>query len=189
VNRPKLVHKLLVLMLLSSAAAMSTPTLPRSSPELSIDEPGGKTAMLSSFKGKVVVLEFLFVRSQHCLRVAQVLNQLQHELGPRGLQAVGIAFDAPNAAASGGGYLSAMVESLQLTYPVGYSQRAGVDSFLGRSGNEMLSIPQIVIIDRAGMIRVVNGGQTNPTLEDINSLRLLLEPLLKESPANSKSKL
>jgi hypothetical protein len=82
-----------------------------------------------------------------------------------------------------------MVESLQLTCPVGYSQRAGVDSFLGRSGTEMLSIPQIVIIDRAGMIRVVNGGQTNSTLEDINSLRLLLEPLLKESPPNSKSRI
>jgi hypothetical protein len=33
-----------------------------------------------------------------------------------------------------------MVETLQLTYPVGYSQRAGVDSYLGRTGNEMLSI-------------------------------------------------
>jgi hypothetical protein len=64
-----------------------------------------------------------------------------------------------------------------------------VDSYLGRTGNEMLSIPQIVLIDRAGMIRVVNGGQTDPTLEDINSLRLLLEPLLKESPPNSKSKI
>ena len=187
-NRHGRVHGLFVLMVLSSAVAMSTPTLPRSSPELSIDVPGGKTAMLSSFKGKVVVLEFLFVRSQHCLRVAQVLNQLQHELGSQGLQAVGIAFDAPNAAATGGGYLSSMVETLQLTYPVGYSQRTSVDSYLGRTGNEMLSIPQIVIIDRAGMIRVVNGGQTNPTLEDINSLRLILEPLLKESPPNSKSK-
>jgi peroxiredoxin len=175
--------------MLLSTAAMSTPTLPRNSPELSIDEPGGKTTMLSTFKGKVVVLEFLFVKSQHCVRVAQLLNQLQHELGSRGLQAVGIAFDAPNAAASGGEYLSAMVQSLQLTYPVGYSQRAGVDSYLGRTGNEMLSIPQIVIIDRAGMIRVVNGGQTNPALEDVNSLRLLLEPLLKESPPSAKSKI
>jgi peroxiredoxin len=188
VKRPRLVHKLFVLMVLSSAVAMSAPTLPRSSPELSIDEPGGKTTMLSSFKGKVVVLEFLFVRSQHCLRVAQALNQLQHELGPRGLQAVGIAFDAPNAATSGGGYLSAMVETLQLTYPVGYSQKAGVDGYLGRTENEILSIPQIVIIDRSGMIRVVNGDQTNPALEDVTSLRLLLEPLLKESPPNSKSK-
>jgi peroxiredoxin len=173
-------RQVLALMLLSSALAVSAATLPRSSPELSIDEPGGKSTMLSSFKGKVVVLEFLFVRSQHCMRVAQVLNQLQHELGPRGLQAVGIAFDAPNAGVTGGEYLSAMTQSLQLTYPIGYSQRQSVDSFLGRSGNEMLSIPQIVVIDRAGTIRIANGGQTNPALEDAASLRVLLEPLLKE---------
>jgi len=135
----RLARNSLAIMLLSSALAYSSPTLPRVSPELSIDEPGGKATLLSSFKGKVVVLEFLFVRSQHCIRVAQVLNQLQRELGPRGLQAVGIAFDAPNAGVTGGEYLSAMLQSLQLVYPVGYSQRAAVDSYLGRTGNEVLA--------------------------------------------------
>jgi peroxiredoxin len=182
----KLARNSSAIMLLSSALAMSSPTLPRVSPELSIDEPGGKTTMLSSFKGKVVVLEFLFVRSQHCIRVAQVLNQLQHELGPRGLQAVGIAFDAPNAGVTGGEYLSAVMQSLQLSYPIGYSQRAGVDSYLGRTGNEMLSIPQIVVIDRSGTIRIANGAQTNPALEDGASLRALLEPLLKETRLSSR---
>jgi peroxiredoxin len=177
------------LLLLVSAFATSSATLPRLSPELSINELSGKTTMLSSFKGKVVVLEFLFVRSQHCLRVARVLNQLQQELGPRGLQSIGIAFDAPNAATTGGEYLNAMVQSLRLTYPVGYAQRAAVDAYLGRSANDMLSIPQIVVIDRAGTIRAATGGQTNPGLEDVNALRILLEPLLNESAApNSKSK-
>jgi peroxiredoxin len=177
------------LLLLGSAFAVSSTTLPRPSPELSINEPGGKTTMLSSFKGKVVVLEFLFVRSQHCIRVAQVLNQLQQELGSRGLQSIGVAFDAPNAAATGGEYLSAMAQSLKLTYPVGYAQRAGVDAYLGRTGNDMLNIPQIVVIDRAGTIRAATGGQTDPSLEDVNALRVLLEPLLKESAApNSNSK-
>jgi peroxiredoxin len=171
------------LLLLFSVYAVPLPMLPRSSPELRIDEPSGKTSMLSSFKGRVVVLEFLFVKSQHCMRVAQVLNQLQHELGPRGFQAIGIAFDAPNAAATGGEYLSAMADSLKLSFPVGYAQRASVDTYLGRTGNDMLSIPQIVVIDRAGMIRAANGGQTNPSLEGADSLRTLLEPLLKESPA------
>jgi peroxiredoxin len=176
------------LLLLGSALAASSPTLPRLSPELSINDLGGKATMLSSFKGKVVVLEFLFVKSQHCLRVARLLNQLQQELGPRGLQSVGIAFDAPNATVTGGEYLNAMVQSLQLTYPVGYAQRAAVDAYLGRSANDMLSIPQIVVIDRTGTIRAATGGQTNPSLEDVNALRILLEPLLKESAPNSKSK-
>jgi peroxiredoxin len=186
----KLTSALLGLMLFNAELVLPAAALPRTSPEFSINELTGKSTMLSSFKGKVVVLEFLFVRSQHCLRVARVLNQLQLELGPRGLQAIGVAFDAPNAATTGGEYVNEMAESLRLTYPVGYAQRAAVDSYLGRSGNDLLSIPQIVVIDRAGTIRAVTGGQANPNLEDVNSLRILLEPLLKESAApNSKSKI
>jgi hypothetical protein len=60
---------------------------------------------------------------------------------------------------------------------------------LGRSGSEMLSIPQVVVIDRMGTIRATTGGGPNPSLEDANSLRTLLEPLLKESdPPNGKAK-
>jgi len=189
VNRRKPIRVICVLLLLGSAFAMPSPTLPRRSPELSINEPGGKTTMLSGFKGKVVVLEFLFVRSQHCMRVARVLNQLQQELGTRGLQSIGIAFDAPNAAATGGEYLNAMAASLMLTYPVGYAQRAAVDTYLGRTGNDIMSIPQVVVIDRTGTIRAATGDQTDPRLEDVNALRMLLQPLLQESAApDSKSK-
>ena len=188
-NRRKPIRVICILLLLGSAFAMSSPTLPRRSPELSINEPGGKTTMLSGFKGKVVVLEFLFVRSQHCMRVARVLNQLQQELGTRGLQSIGIAFDAPNAAATGGEYLNAMAASLMLTYPVGYAQRAAVDTYLGRTGNDIMSIPQVVVIDRTGTIRAATGDQTDPRLEDVNALRMLLQPLLQESAApDSKSK-
>jgi peroxiredoxin len=132
-------------------------------------------------------MEFLFVKSQHCTRVAQTLNTLQAELGSRGFQSIAIAFDAPNAASTGGDMLGSMIDYLRLTYPVGYATRADVDSYLGRSGNEMLSIPQVVVIDRTGTIRAVTGGQTNSTLEDADSLRVLLDALLKESvSANGK---
>jgi peroxiredoxin len=180
------VRKLLCVLLLPTLMAAALPAPPattlRKSPELAINDTNGKTTMLSSFRGKVVVVEFLFVRSQHCLRVAQTLNKLHAELGPRGFQPVGIAFDAPNAAMTGGQYLSSMVDLLKLTFPVGLAQKADVDTYLGRTGNEMLSIPQVVVIDRAGNIRAVTGGQTNPSLEDEGSLRTLLDGLLKEEP-------
>jgi peroxiredoxin len=188
-NHRELTSALLGLVLFNSEFALPAAPLPRTSPEFSINELSGKTTMLSSFKGNVVVLEFLFVRSQHCVRVAQTLNQLQREFGARGLQAIGIAFDAPNAATTGGEYLSAMADSLMLTYPVGYAQRTSVDSYLGRTGNDMLSIPQIVVIDRSGTIRAATGGQANPSLEDASYLRILLDALLKESPITAaKSK-
>jgi peroxiredoxin len=136
--------------------------------------------LLSSFKGKVVVMEFLFVKSQHCVRLAQTLNKLNGELGPRGFQAVGIAFDAPDPRKTGGEYLAALLDSLKLSYPVGYASAGAVDAYLGRSGNELLAIPQLVVIDRAGVIRAVTGSRVDPKLEDENSLRALIEGLLKE---------
>jgi peroxiredoxin len=181
----KLVGALLGMMLFGSQSAMAAAPLPRNSPEFRIEEPSGGTTMLSSFKGKVVVMEFLFVRSQHCIRVAQMLNQLQLELGTRGMQAVGVAFDAPNAAVTGGEFLIPMIEALKLAYPVGYAASASVDAYLERSGNEMLSIPQVVVIDRAGMIRASTGGRMNPGLEESDALRALLDKLLKEAPPDT----
>jgi peroxiredoxin len=179
-NHRKLISGLLLTAFITCAFASPSVPVLRKSPDFAINEPNGKTTMLSSFRGKVVVLEFLFVRSQHCVRVAQTLNKLQAELGSRGLQPVGIAFDAPNAAMTGGEYLSSMVNMLKITYPVGHAEKIDVDNYLGRTGKEMLSIPQIVVIDRAGNIRATTGAKTNLDLEDESALRTLLDGLLKE---------
>jgi peroxiredoxin len=178
----KLTNTLLALVLTSSTFALPSVPAPRKSPEFTIYEPSGKTERLSSLKGKVVVIEFLFVRSQHCLRVAQTLNKLQAELGPHGFQPVGVVFDPPNSPSTGGQILSSMVDYFKLTYPVGYSAKSDVDSYLGRTGNQVLNIPQLVVIDRAGIIRATSGGAGgDPKLEDENSLRILIDSLLNES--------
>jgi len=44
-----------------------------------------------------------------------------------------------------------------------------------------LNTPQVIVIDRAGMIRAQSGGKGgDPALENENSLRTLLDTLLKE---------
>jgi hypothetical protein len=112
---------------------------------------------------------------------APLLNKLNNELGPSGFQAVGIVFDPPNAEGTGAQLLPAVVDYLKLTYPMGYASKDNVDNYLGRSGNEILNIPQVVVIDKAGMIRATSGGRGgDPTLEDENSLRTLINSLLKE---------
>jgi cytochrome oxidase Cu insertion factor (SCO1/SenC/PrrC family) len=50
-------------VLVTSAFALPTVTVLRKSPEFTIADASGKTTQLSSFKGKVVVMEFLFVKS------------------------------------------------------------------------------------------------------------------------------
>lgn len=170
-----------IAILTASALVWSSAPLPRPSPELSISVPGGSTTQLSSLRGQVVVLEFLFVKSAHCLRVARLLNQLHGEAQLRGFQPVGIAFDPPNNVSSNGELIAPMVDYFKLTYPIGYTTKATVDSYLGRNINETLNIPQIVVIDRAGMIRAVSGGRGgDPALEDADTLRALISRLLAE---------
>lgn len=168
-----------VLVVLESIAAGAQ--LPRPSPEFALTPPGGSTLLLSSLQGKVVVMEFLFVRSEHCLRVAQMLNNLEHELAPRGFQSLGIAFDPPNNGGAGAQGVTAMASYFKLSYPVAYASKESVDSFLDRARTEILNIPQIVVIDRKGTIRAASGARGTATrLEDEGELRALLERLLAE---------
>jgi peroxiredoxin len=180
-SRQKITSIFLVMTLVTSAFALPTVTALRKSPEFTIADSLGRTTQLSSYKGKVVVMEFLFVKSQHCMRVAAMLNKLNSELGPSGFQAVGIVFDPPNTANGTEQLLPSVVDYLKLTYPLGYASKDDVDNYLGRTHNEILNIPQVVVIDRAGMIRVTSGGWGgDPALEDENSLRALINGLLKE---------
>lgn len=189
-NRKMLASTLALFALVLSALAQPEASLPRKSPELTISVPAGATTLLSSYKGKVVVVEFFFIASQHCMNVAQVLNKINRELGSRGFQAVGIVFDPPRVPTSGEKVIPSLVEYFKLTYPVGFASKADVDAYLGRTGSELLAIPQMVVIDRAGIIRAATGDRTNPKLEDENYLRNLIDSLLKESaPAKTKPKL
>lgn len=185
-SMPKIIVPVLVLLLLAAAFAMPPYVTPHKSPEFAISnpsDPSAKTTLLSSLKGKVVVLDFWFIQSDHCLRVAKMLNKLNSELAPRGFQALGVVFDPPNVRGeSAGRLIQPTVNYLKLGYPVGYASKTVVDTYLGRTANQILSIPQIVVIDRAGMIRAISGTRVDPTLEDESSLRSLLDALLKESP-------
>jgi len=172
---PQLVVGLLALT--QMVPVMRPATLPRLSPELVVTQPNGAETRLSSFKGKVVAVEFLFVRSPHCLQLAQMLNRLHSELGGRGFQPLAVTF-GPSADL---GILNSLVDHLKLTYPVGLTTSDQVDAYLGRAGKEILKIPQMVIVDRNGVIRATSGTQGDPALESESTLRPLLETLLKNS--------
>ncbi len=77
------------LLALAVSSLFATAPVPRKAPELKFLDPSGKEILLSSFGGKVVIIEFMLVKCPHCLRVAQMINKLNGELGPRGFQPVG----------------------------------------------------------------------------------------------------
>jgi thiol-disulfide isomerase/thioredoxin len=74
------------------ASAFAAAPLPRPAQQLEIVDGSGKH-LLSSYKGKVVVVQFLLTTCPHCQAFSGVLTKLQNELGPKGFQALGAAVD------------------------------------------------------------------------------------------------
>jgi peroxiredoxin len=167
---------LTILLALGVFPASATEPVPRKSPDLMIVEPSGKQMRLSSLKGKVVMIEFLVTNCPHCLRVAQAISKLQWEMGARGLQSIGVAFDS----GVNGHIVTKFTQRLAITFPVGYVSSDKVDSYLGRLGAERFRVPQIVVIDRKGVIRAQSRSTGEKNLEDENYLRNLIDSLLKE---------
>ncbi len=165
---------------------LATAPVPRKSPELRFLDASGKQKLLSAFNGKVVVIEFLLTNCPHCLRVAHTINKLHRELAPRGgFLALGIAFDNGISRT----VVADFVRQLGITFPVGYTSSDKVDNFLGRAAMERFQVPQIAVIDRAGVIRAQSPWRGDPNLENENYLRNLINSLLKEgAPAGNTKK-
>ena len=66
---------------------------PRKAPEVAITMTGGEQVLLSSFKGKLVVLEFLLTTCPHCQRCSTIMQQMYQEFGPKGMQPLGAAIN------------------------------------------------------------------------------------------------
>jgi thiol-disulfide isomerase/thioredoxin len=167
---------LALFLALGAASAVAAPPVPRASPELTIVEPSGKETPLSSFKGKVVLLEFLLVDCPHCLRMAQTINKLHTEMAGRGFETVAVALDN----GIGSSALENLVRYLRLDYLVGRTTSDKADTYLGRSVMERMQVPQLVIIDRNGVIRAQSRGIGEVSLTDEGYLRGLVDELLDE---------
>src|SRR6476646_4700593 len=76
---------------ISTIAAYAAPAVPRPSPEFVFYLPDGSQKLLSQYKGKVVLLEFLFTTCPHCQHECGIVTSLYKELGPKGFEPMGVA--------------------------------------------------------------------------------------------------
>jgi peroxiredoxin len=138
---------------------------------LKIVEASGKSAMLSSYRGRVVLLAFISTQCVHCQRASLVFEQLSHEFGGR-LQVAEVAFD--EAADS-----AAFTKRFGLTFPVGISTSDLAHDFLGITRGGRLGTPQVVIIDRSGVIRAQSERLGSPILQTRDYLSALLKAVAR----------
>ena len=126
----------------------------------------GQKTSLSDYRGRVVLLNFWATWCGPCITEMPVLAQWQKELGPSGLQVVGVSMDDEPKG------VRAMTKKLRINYPVVMG-----DETIGTAYGGVLGLPVTFVIDRKGKIRSRHQGAI-----DIASLRREVQTLLKEHP-------
>ena len=148
----------------------------KTSPEFAIRFPDGSQKLLSSYRGKVVCVEFLHTTCPHCQHASQVFSQLYTQYGDKGFQPLGVAWNDMASL-----LVQDFIRDFRVNYPVGYAPRDEVLTYLGFTASDRTVVPQLVWIDRKGVVR----SQT-PAIGDENKLRepywlQMIDTLTKES--------
>ena len=169
--------------ILIAATAAAVAPVPRKSPEFTITEGPNRESLLSSYRGKVVVLAFVHTTCIHCQQFSALLTKLHKQLGPKGFQPVDVAWNQ-NAAALVPGF----VKQIGIDFPVGYSDWDPIMSYLGFTVMDRPVVPLIVVIDKKGVIRAQSPPQGDPNLQDEAKLKAMIENLLAEGGAPAKAK-
>ena len=169
----------LPLMALPLSAATSpddVPPLPRKAEEFAFQTNEGKQILLSSYRGKVCIVEFLFTTCSHCQHEAQLLSKIQKEYGPRGLQVLGCAYNEMAVM-----LVPDFIKQNNVTFPVGFASRESVLSWMTFNPQLMVSVPQVAIIDKAGMVTAQTPPRSDVKFQQEEYLRPTIEKLLAQA--------
>ncbi len=132
-----------VLVLLSLPVAAQAPELKTATLSFSFKDTSGRTVALSSFKGKVILLDFWATWCVPCKQEIPGFIALQNKYGRRGLQIVGLSVDDSLSTAK------AYARQMKMNYPVLLAE--GTEEVL-KAYDPIPSIPVSIVIDRRGRI-------------------------------------
>lgn len=168
------------------AALAAGPAELRKAPELAYSVPSGghqDPKLLSQYRGKVVALEFIFTTCPHCQHAAGLMTKLQQEYGGRGFQALDVAINE-NADL----LVENFVRDFQVGFPVGWTTRDQFLTFMNFSFADRFVVPQLVLIDRKGMVHyqtpALGDGDYEKQMQE-STIRSRIEELLNSDHTTS----
>jgi hypothetical protein len=141
---------------------------------------GAKPFTVGDYKGKVIAFAIILTTCSHCQETCRLLTKLNTELGPRGFQPLAAAINEDPQ-------VPRFIHDFHINFPVGTVPRETVYGFLEHSMmNPRLNMPQMVFIDRAGMVRAQYAGEDGFFGDQEKNMRdmvikLLAEPTKKRS--------
>jgi thiol-disulfide isomerase/thioredoxin len=122
--------------------------------QLSFDTPDGKTLSISSFRGKIVLVNFWATWCPPCVEELPLLDYFYQENKDKNIQVVGLAVDQPSA-------VRTWLQSKPLNFPVGMAGLAGTE--LSKSlGNQTGGLPFTVVFGASGQLLHRKLGKVSP---------------------------
>jgi hypothetical protein len=161
---------------------------PKPAPELVITLNSGEQVLLSQYRGKVVVLEFLLTTCPHCQRCSSIMQKLYAEMGPV-FQPLGAAID-PSNMTEARARIPEYIHSLGLRFPVGWTNHDMAYRWLeAHPESGPVYFPQLAFINRKGIIHAYHPGTEEAFFRDEEqSIRRVLEEMLKPAPRTAPRK-
>lgn len=132
---------------------------------VALPDTAGREQAIGQWKGKVLVVNFWATWCSPCREEMPEFVRIQKDLGPKGLQFVGIAIDQADK-------VQQFTDEIQLNYPAlvgGY----GAMELSKALGNRMMALPFTIVLDRSGRVAHT---QLGPLREE--KLRSILAQLI-----------
>jgi peroxiredoxin len=153
------------------------PVVPRKAAEFVFNMVDGPQQLLSSYKGKNIVLALMYTTCPHCQKTAQILAKVQTEYTGKGVQVLGAVFDQGAATR-----VQQFNKTFGVNFPCGYSNQDAVLQFLDLSPTEPYFVPILVFIDKRGTIRSQYiGDETFLSKQELN-IRVEIDKMMGVGP-------
>jgi thiol-disulfide isomerase/thioredoxin len=152
-------QRLAVAALFFAGFAASAADLPRKAPDFAVQTGPDKYIWLSAYAGKPVVLGLVLTTCPHCQFTTGLLTKIAKDYEPKGIAFIETAVDPMSSLR-----IPDFVKQLGVTFPVGYNEQSYAAKFMGVGPNDPMMMPQLIFIDKAGMIRVILPGD-DPGME------------------------
>ncbi len=145
--------------------AATSATANHNAPDFTLPQLDGQELRLSSYRGKVVLLDFWASWCEPCRVETPHLIELQQKYGDRGLQIIGVSMDdSPGPA-------RAFYQQFHMNYPVVMGTAKTGELYGG-----VLGLPIAFTINRDGRISAKHIGATDPAVFEKEILSLLQSP-------------
>ena len=159
------VMAVLFLMHHSNSHARATAAPSHFAPDFTLPQLDGQDLRLSSYRGRVVLLDFWASWCEPCRVETPHLMELQQKYGDRGLEIIGVSMDdTPDPART-------FFQQFHINYPVVMG-----NAKIGELYGGVLGLPIAFLIDRDGRISAKHIGATDPAVFDKEIAILLRSP-------------